>query len=122
MISNTTILLNSTSINPGSALLTASMSMEQVIKLSITGECQYNMSKTWESCGLRVKIHSSPDGSNWDITPYAEFDAPTNLSKYARATVSIIPDPSFIRCQIINQNTNETAYDCKLIVAYSKSG
>ena len=98
------------------------MSLEDVIKFSITSECEYNMSRTWEGCGLRIKVLSSPDGSNWDTTPFAEFDAPSNLSKFARATVSIIPDPSYIRCQVINQNSNETAYNCRLIIAYSKSG
>ena len=58
----------------------------------------------------------------WDITPYAVFDAPSNISKYVRATASIIPDVYSVRCQVINLNTNETAYDCKLIATYSETG
>jgi len=123
MINGTAVLMNATTINPGESRLTAvPYSLEDFIKLSLTAECYYNMSKTWQSCGLRIKVFTSYDGSNWDETPYAEFDAPSNLSKYARATVSIIPDASYIRCEVINQNTNETAYDCRVIATYSKSG
>jgi len=123
MINGSTVLMNATTISPGDSRLTViPYSLEDFIKLSLTVEGYYNMSKTWENCGLRVKVFSSYDGSNWDITPFAEFDAPSNLSKYARATVSIIPDAGYIRCKVINQNTNETAYDCRVIVTYSKSG
>ena len=123
MISGSTVLMNGTTINPGGSRLTEiPYSLEDFIKLSLTIEGYYNMSKTWESCGLRVRVLTSYDGSNWDDTPYAEFDSPSNLSKHVRATVSIIPDPAYIRCQVINQNTNETAYDCRVIATYSKSG
>ena len=117
----TAILLNSTIVNPGESIYSDALSLDRVIKLSLTCSGKFNMSKTWEGSGLRVKILSSPDGSTWDITPYAIFDAPSNISKHVYATVSIIPDPSYIKCKIINQNQNETAYECKLIASYAKT-
>jgi len=122
MINGSAVLMNATTINPGESRFTAlPYSLENFIKLAITVEGYYNMSKTWESLGLRAKIFTSPDGSNWDSTPYAEFNAPSNASRYVRATASIIPDPGYLRCEVINQNTNETVYDCRVIITYAKS-
>jgi len=121
MIGNTTVLLETAALQPSGKIESESLDLSNVVKLSLTAEAQYNMSVTWESQGLHVSVLSSYDGSNWDITPYAEFNAPSNISKNVRVTVSILPDPAYIKCQIINQNNNETAYNCKLIARYSKS-
>ena len=121
MKGNTTILLDASALAPSEKLESEALDLSNVVKLSLTAEAQYNMSVTWESRGLRIFVYSSYDGENWDITPYAEFNAPSNLSRIARATVSILPDPAYIKCGIINQNNNETAYNCKLIAKYSKS-
>jgi len=121
MIGNTTILLDASALAPSEKLESEALDLSNVVKLSLTAEAQYNMSVTWESRGLRIFVYSSYDGANWDTTPYAEFNAPSNLSSVARATVSILPDPAYIKCGIINQNNNETAYNCKLIARYSKS-
>jgi len=121
MIGNTTVLLETPALQPSGKIESEALDLSNVVKLSLTAEAQYNMSKTWESRGLHISVYSSYDGTNWDITPYAEFNAPSNLSKTVRATISVLPDPAYIKCGIINQNNNETAYNCKLIARYSKS-
>jgi len=121
MIGNTTVLLETAALQPSGKIESEALDLSNVVKLSLTAEAQYNMSKTWESGGLHISVYSSYDGTNWDITPYAEFNAPSNHSKTVRATISILPDPAYIKCGIINQNNNETAYNCKLIARYSKS-
>ena len=125
MQNGTFVLINATTINPGESLFSNPIfPLGDIVKFSLTIEGRYNMSKTWESNGLRVKVLTAPETTGifpWDITPYAEFDAPSNSSKYVRATASIIPDVYSVRCQVINLNTNETAYDCRLIATYSET-
>jgi len=121
MIGNTTVLLEAAALQPSAKIESGSLDLSNVVKLSLTAEAQYNMSVRWESQGLRVSVLSSYNDSNWDITPYVEFNVPSNVSKHARATVSILPDPAYIKCEVTNLNNNETAYNCRLIVRYAKS-
>jgi hypothetical protein len=64
---------------------------------------------------VRVHLKSSPDGSVWDTDDYAYFDAHLKAGQESQKTMSINADAFYLRVQLENQDTSQTATDIDVI-------
>ena len=118
MICNTTVILNIAHLNPNTTSdLQGPVSLENSIKCAITGEAYFRENA---SENVRVLIMSSADNINYDTEPYAQFDIPCNPNQTVRTTYAVLPDPKYIKAQVVNLDSNHTAESVKVIVTYTE--
>jgi len=118
MISNTTVILDIPHLNPNTTSdLQGPVSLENSIKCAITGQAYFRENA---SENVRVLIMSSPDNANYDTEPYAQFDIPVQGNQTVRTTYAVLPDPKYIKAQVINLDSNVTADNVRVIVTYTE--
>ena len=118
MISNVVTILNIEHLNPNATSdLSTSVSLQNSIKCAITGEAFFRENA---SENVRAMILSSPDDTNYDTEPYAQFDIPVAGNQTVRTTYAVLPDPKYIKARVINLDPNVTADSVKIIVTYTE--
>ena len=118
MISNVTTILSIDHLYPNATSdLYGPVSLESSIKCAITAQAFFRENA---SENVRVIIASSPDDSDYDTEPYAQFDIPVSGNQTVRTTYAVLPDPKYIKARVINLDPNVTADYAKVIVTYTE--
>ncbi len=116
MITNSTILLSVDYLPPNStSSLSGSLDLSDVLKCGVQGQAFFRENA---SSNVRINIYGSM-GYGFDTEPYAAFDIPVHGNQTVLLSVSLIPDPYYIKVQAINLDSNQTAESVQVRVAYS---
>ena len=93
--------------------------LSRVEFLALTIRVTHNSAATKS---VRVHLKSSPDGSIWDTDDYAYFDAHLMAGQESQKTVPITADAFYLRVQVENQDTAQSATDIDVIatIGYSE--
>ncbi len=119
MQTNTTVVLDLAYLNPNTTSdLYGPVNLGNSIKCAITGQAFFNESAV---DNVRTIILSSHDDSDYDTEPYAQFDIPCNPNQTVRTTYAVLPDPKYIKAQVVNLDSNYTAESVKVIVTYTET-
>ena len=118
MQTNTTVVLDLANLPPNATSdLYGPVNLGNSIKCAITGEAFFNQSAV---DNVRTMILSSWDDSSYDTEPYAQFDIPCNPNQTVRTTYAVLPDPKYIKAQVVNLDSNYTAESVRVIVTYTE--
>ncbi len=118
MLAKTNTILEIEHLNPNSTSdLYGPVKLESAIKCAVTAQAFFRENA---SHNIRAIIVSSPNNSEYDTEPYAQFDIPVASNQTVRTTYAILPDPKYIKARVINLDANMTADYVKLIVTYTE--
>jgi len=118
MQTNTTIILNIANLAPNTTSdLYGPVNLGNSIKCAVTAQAYFRSNA---SENVRTLIMSSWDNANYDTEPYAQFDIPVQGNQTVRTTYAILPDPKYIKAQVINLDPNVTAESVRVIVTYTE--
>jgi len=118
MQTNTTVVLDLANLPPNTTSdLYGPVNLGNSIKCAITAQAYFRENA---SENVRTLIVSSWDDSDYDTEPYAQFDIPVQSNQTVRTTYAILPDPKYIKAQVINLDSNVTADNVRVIVTYTE--
>ncbi len=118
MQTNITTILEIAHLNPNTTSdLYGPANLGNAVKCAVTAQAFFRENA---SHNIRAIIVSSPNNSEYDTEPYAQFDIPVASNQTVRTTYAILPDPKYIKARVVNLDANMTADYVKLIVTYTE--
>ena len=98
-----TPLLNAGAVPAAGRAYSASIALIRARGMSVHARVLFHASATLKAT---IEVYTSPDGNNWDTTPYGSFDINVSAGNERQASAYIVaPEHGFIKLAVYNTDT-----------------